>query len=92
MGKGQALLPPLVVCGLLLGAGYGVLSLGAFYLFLMNLVCVNLAGVGMFLLQGIRPLSWWEKKRATKATFTAISLWILTLAALVTLVLLLKKG
>ncbi|HAT2140623.1 TPA: DUF389 domain-containing protein, partial [Legionella pneumophila] len=88
-----ALLPPLLVaCGLLLGAGYGVLALGALYLFLMNFVCVNLSGVAMFLVQGIRPLSWWERGRAKKATLIAIGLWSITLASLIILILLLNNS
>ncbi|HCO4739785.1 TIGR00341 family protein [Legionella pneumophila] len=87
-----ALLPPLVACGLLLGAGYGVLALGALYLFLMNFVCVNLSGVAMFLVQGIRPLSWWERGRAKKATLIAIGLWSITLASLIILILLLNNS
>ena len=40
-----ALMPPLVVFGLLLGAGYYSLALGALFLFLANFISVNLAGV-----------------------------------------------
>jgi hypothetical protein len=40
----------------------------------MNLICVNLAGVTTFLVQGIHPASWWEKDRAVKATRIAIGL------------------
>jgi uncharacterized membrane protein len=50
-----ALLPPLVAFGLLMGNGQPALATGALSLFLMNLICVNLAGVGTFLVQGIRP-------------------------------------
>lgn len=70
-----ALLPPLVVLGLLLGSGNWQLALGAFSLFLTNLICVNLAGVVTFLAQGIRPLTWWESHLAKKATKNAIILW-----------------
>jgi uncharacterized membrane protein len=83
-----ALLPPLVTFGLLLGGGKPELL----SLFLMNLICVNLAGVATFLVQGIRPASWWEKDRAVKATRIAIVLWMALLAALIGLVLLLRKG
>jgi uncharacterized membrane protein len=68
------------------------LPTGALSLFLMNLICVNLAGVATFLVQGIRPASWWEKDRAVKATRIAIVLWMALLAALIGLVLLLRKG
>ena len=87
-----ALLPPLVTFGLLLGGGHSALAMGALSLFLMNLICVNLAGVMTFLVQGIRPAIWWEKDRAVKATRIAIGLWAALLARLVGLILLLRKG
>jgi uncharacterized hydrophobic protein (TIGR00341 family) len=55
-----ALLPPLAVFGLLLGAGYYYLAIGAFLLFLVNLVCINLSGVLTFYVQRIKPLHTWE--------------------------------
>ncbi len=86
-----ALLPPLVTFGLLLGGGHPALAVGALSLFLVNLVCVNLAGVTTFLSQGIRPATWWEKDRAVKATRVSIGLWIALLAGLVAMILLLRK-
>jgi len=56
----------------------------------MNLICVNLAGVITFLVQGIRTATWWEKDRASKATRVAIGLWVALLAALGGMILLLK--
>jgi uncharacterized hydrophobic protein (TIGR00341 family) len=87
-----ALLPPLVAFGLLLGSGHAALAMGALSLFLMNLICVNLAGVTTFLVQGIRPATWWEKDRASKATRIAITLWLAVLAALGGMILLLHKS
>lgn len=87
-----ALLPPLVVFGLLLGGGHPAPAMGALSLFLMNLICVNLAGVTTFLIQGLRPATWWEKDRAAKATRIAIALWAVLLAALVGLILWLGKA
>ncbi len=86
-----ALLPPLVTFGLLLGGGHMASATGALSLFLMNLICVNLAGVTTFLVQGIRPATWWEKDRAVKATRNALVLWAVLLAALIGLILLLRK-
>jgi uncharacterized hydrophobic protein (TIGR00341 family) len=83
-----ALLPPLVAFGLLLGGGHPALAVGALSLFLVNLICVNLAGVTTFLVQGIHPATWWEKDRAVKAARIAIGLWVALLAALVGMVLL----
>ncbi len=87
-----ALLPPLVTAGLLLGGGHLDLATGAFLLFLVNLICVNLAGVTTFVLQGIKPTSWWEKDRAVKATRIAIALSVVLLAVLVGMILLVRKG
>ena len=87
-----ALLPPLVTSGLLLGGGHPTLAAGALSLFLVNLICVNLAGVTTFLVQGIKPTSWWEKGRAVKATRIAIALSVALLAVLVGMILLIRKS
>jgi len=50
-----ALLPPLTAFGLLTGSGEYNLATGAFLLFLTNIICINLAGVATFLLQGVSP-------------------------------------
>lgn len=86
-----ALLPPLVTCGMLLGAGYWQKAFNAMLLLFTNIICVNLAGVITFLLQGIRPITWWEADRAKKATRIAIMLWILLLSALLFIIFLAKK-
>lgn len=86
-----ALLPPLVVCGLLLGSGHILPASGALLLLLVNIICLNLAGVVTFLVQGIHPKTWWEAEKATKATRIAIVLWIILLLALI-IVILLSKG
>lgn len=81
-----ALLPPLVTLGMLVGSGHWDPALGALYLFLVNFICVNLAGVLTFLAQGIRPLSWWKAHQAKKAARNAIILWTFFLALLVLLI------
>ncbi|MBE0523770.1 MAG: TIGR00341 family protein [Methanosarcinales archaeon] len=78
-----ALLPPLVVFGMMLGSGNWVLATGAGMLVLVNLICINLAGVMTFWIQGIQPRKLWEADRAIKATKMAIMLWTLLLIALV---------
>jgi uncharacterized hydrophobic protein (TIGR00341 family) len=82
-----ALLPPLVTFGMLLGAGHIYNALGALILLFVNIICVNLAGVVTFLLQGIRPLTWWEKDKAKRATRIAIFLWVSLLAILIAVIL-----
>lgn len=78
-----ALVPPLAAAGLLLGSGYPAAAGGAALLTVVNVICVNLAGVVTFLLQGVQPNSWWEAKRARRATRWALVLWGALLAILV---------
>ena len=83
-----ALLPPLTVCGLLLGTGHLAEAIGAFLLFITNVICINLAGVITFLVQGVSPLAWWEADKAKKATRKALALWSIILAILAVIILL----
>ena len=80
-----ALMPPLVVFGLLLGSGNFLLAHWALELLVINTICINLAGVFTFLLQGLRPLNWWEASKAKKATYYAIIIWVALLILLTTL-------
>jgi uncharacterized hydrophobic protein (TIGR00341 family) len=82
-----ALVPPLVASGLLFGAGLAGPATGALLLTLVNLICVNLAGVVTFLAQGIRPNRWWEAERAKRSTRVAVAIWTLLLLALVAAIL-----
>ncbi len=81
-----ALLPPLANAGLLLGEGEWNLGLGALVLVAGNVVCLNLAATAAFLIQGVRPNSWWEEGTRTKAVWTASILWALLLLGLIVLV------
>lgn len=80
-----SLLPPLTASGMFLGAGMEHQALGAGLLFLANIICLNLAGVVTFLLQGIKPLSWREKKQAKSTTIRVAILWSSLLAGLIML-------
>jgi len=81
-----ALLPPLVVLGMLLGSGEWYLATGAVLLVLTNLICINLAGVMTFLIQGIQPRKLWDVDRAKKATQVALVLWTILLMVLMALI------
>jgi len=81
-----ALLPPFAVFGLLLANGEFHAASGALMLVATNVICVNLAGTLTFFVQGLRPHSWWEKKRARKATRIAIAIWVALLSILATLI------
>jgi uncharacterized hydrophobic protein (TIGR00341 family) len=78
-----SLLPPLVTSGMLLGGGFGDEGGRAFLLFLTNVVCINLAGIVTFVMQGIRPRTWWEADKARKGTRNAIILWTILLLILI---------
>lgn len=81
-----ALLPPLVNVGLLLGSGYAGPAADATILTFTNLICINLAGVLTFLIQGVRPRNWWEAEKAKKATRIAIATWFVLLVMLAILI------
>ncbi len=66
-----ALMPPLVTGGLLIGSGFYEHGFRALELALANILCINLAGIVTFRLQGISPSTWWEKNRASRATLRA---------------------
>ncbi|MFO7990952.1 MAG: TIGR00341 family protein [Thermoplasmata archaeon] len=78
-----ALLPTLVTSGLLFGAGYISMAVGALILFLIHLISINLSGVLTFLVQGIEPREWWEADKAKKSTRIAVIIWISLLAVLI---------
>lgn len=77
-----SLLPPLVITGLFIGAGYSMLAQDSLLLFLMNFISVNVAGVGVFILQGIKPRDWTESTMLTKVLrIIVIGVWIFVLVA-----------
>ncbi|GAA0274615.1 TIGR00341 family protein [Alteraurantiacibacter aestuarii] len=73
-----ALVPPLAASGIYLGAGYPVASGNALFLFTINLVCVNVAGIATFLFQGLPPKSW----RMTGGIFATWTVVLIILASL----------
>lgn len=86
-----ALMPPLVTFGMLLGAGHLILAFKAFCLVITNVICVNLAGVGTFFFQGVRPGTWWEAEKAKKSAKTAAILWTSLLIILIAIILINKN-
>ncbi|WAT17907.1 TIGR00341 family protein [Aurantiacibacter sp. MUD11] len=73
-----ALVPPLAASGLYLGAGYPAEGADALFLFAVNLVCVNIAGIATFLFQGLPPKSW-------RLTGSVLAMWALLLLLLVSM-------
>jgi uncharacterized membrane protein len=81
-----ALMPPLLVVGLMLGKLQFQLAFGAFLLLAANVICLNLASVVTFLAQGVRPNSWWQEQRARRATRNSLVIWTALLILLATIV------
>jgi len=77
-----ALLPPAATMGLMLGAGQTDLAYGAALLLAVNIVAINLSAKLGFLIQGIKPRTWLEKKKAKQSMQSYIIIWVLTLATL----------
>ena len=86
-----ALMPPLVAAGLQIGAGHASGGMGALALFAVNVLCVNLSGVGTFAAQGIRPRRWWEAERAKHAVGWSIALCLSLLLILLGLLYFLRE-
>lgn len=81
-----ALLPPLVASGMLVGAGHFEFGAYAGFLAVTNLICINLAGVVTFLLQGVRPNRYWEAEKARQSTAIGIALWAGMMAILLIII------
>lgn len=78
-----ALLPPAATLGLMLGAGQFQNALGAGLLLAVNVVCVNLSGKLVFLLKGIKPRTWLEKRKARQSMTTYVIFWLVVLVILI---------
>ena len=78
-----ALLPPWVTFGMLLGSGQWAAAVGALVLTVLNIICLNLAGVLTFVLQGISPAARWEAKRAKRMSTIALAIWIALLPGMI---------
>ncbi|MBI1180655.1 MAG: TIGR00341 family protein [Alphaproteobacteria bacterium] len=71
-----ALLPPAATLGIMAGAGAYRHALGAAMLLVTNITAIILTAQVMFIVQGIGPRTWWEKRRA-KASLK-LNLWVLS--------------
>lgn len=78
-----AILPPAATLGLMLGSGNYQYALGAALLLAVNIVCVNLASNLTFLFKGIKPRTWYEKKKAKQSLIIVVLFWLMVLTVLV---------
>tara|TARA_R110001599_G_scaffold7283_5_gene35831 strand:+ start:6881 stop:7948 length:1068 start_codon:yes stop_codon:yes gene_type:complete len=74
-----ALVPPIAAAGLFLGSGEEMLGFRALFLLATNLVCINVAGIITFLVQGLPPRNW----RITSGAFLIWLAILLLFAGLV---------
>ncbi len=81
-----ALLPPLVNAGLLIGDMQFSAAYYALLLLTTNIICVNLAAVTTFTLQGVSPRTWYKAKKAKKINKIAFTLWAVLLLILTLLI------
>ena len=81
-----ALLPPMVATGLLIGSGMFDLAFGAGILSITYIICVNLAGVITFLLQGIKPKNFRDRREGEELSRYAIIIWASLLIGLAVII------
>lgn len=81
-----ALMPPAVVLGMTIGEFRFDLAYGAALLLAANIVSVNLAAQGVFMLKGIRPRTWYEEKKSKEAIMLHNVIWISALFILCLLI------
>ncbi len=77
-----ALLPPTATIGLVLATGHYQYVQGAVLLLAVNIVCVNLAAKLVFLMKGVKPRTWLEKRKARQSMTAYIIFWLITLLVL----------
>lgn len=80
-----ALMPPLVVSGLMAGNGDFQHALGALALVATNVVGINVAGIAVCLYQGVRPGNWWEQRQAARTARQTLIGWVVLLLVMATL-------
>ncbi len=81
-----AILPPTATLGLMLGSGQYQHALGAALLLAVNIVCVNLASNVTFMFKGIKPRTWFEKKKAKQSLIIFVLFWFVALSILIAVV------
>lgn len=74
-----ALMPPVMAMGMFLGAGRFDPAASAGLLLAVNVVSINLAAKLVFILKGVRPRTWLEKRQARQSVRLAVILWVVTL-------------
>jgi len=83
-----ALLPPAATFGMLVGGGRYSLAGGAALLLAVNVVCVILAAKLVFLAKGVKPRTWYARRKALQSTRLYLLFWAILLLILIGVILL----
>ncbi len=81
-----ALMPPAVAFGMMLSLGAIGPAMGALTLLGINVASLNLAANLAFLLQGLRPRTWNERREARQPLILNLAVWLVLLVVLVGLI------
>jgi len=81
-----ALLPPAATLGYMLGTAQLPLAAGAASLLAVNIVCVNLSAQLVFLVKGIKPRTWLERRAAHESIRISLAVTGTLLAILIAIV------
>ena len=81
-----ALMPPAVAFGLALGGGIFSDAYGAFLLLAINVICVNIAAIGVFAHKGIKPRSWYMQSKSKQSKKMSLMILVALLTFLVSLI------
>lgn len=87
-----ALLPPAAAIGIFLGTGDLTFAVKAGILLAVNVSCVNLATQAVFILRGIKPRKWIEKRAARQSILFSAGGWSVLLIVLVVAILMIDSG
>lgn len=81
-----ALMPPAVAMGVFIGDGTLRLAYGASLLLASNIVCVSLAAQIVFLVKGIKPRTWYMRRKSKQSVTRTTIFWIIMLLTLIALI------
>ncbi len=81
-----ALMPPAVTLGLMAGAGDTSAAYGAALLLTANVVCISIAAQLVFFIKGIKPRTWYQRRKSAQSVKWSFALWAGLLALLIVLI------
>jgi uncharacterized hydrophobic protein (TIGR00341 family) len=70
-----ALMPPAVALGMAIGCGAFAEAFGATLLLSINVICVNIAAKIVFAIKGIRPRTWYKRKKSEQSLRMSLLIW-----------------